>query len=86
LKELPDKFAPPRQPVDYFESIKVQIINPNGKERQISTREFYVANLEEKSRYPSALVVLMGKIQEIEYEANEKGKPAEIASDCRLKP
>ena len=86
LKGIPDKYAPPHRPIDYFENVTVRIISPNGRERQISTREFYVASLEEKSRYPSALILLMGKIDEIEKEANEKGKPTEIPSDCRLKP
>jgi hypothetical protein len=86
LKGLPDKFAPPHRPIDYFEDVTVRLIGPNGTERRISTREFYVASLEEKSRYPSALIVLMDKIDEIEKAANEKGKPAEIPADCRLKP
>jgi len=86
LKGIPDKYAPPHRPIDYFENVTVRIISPNGRERQISTREFYVASLEEKSRYPSALILLMGKIDEIEKETNEKGKATEIPSDCRLKP
>jgi len=85
LKHLPGEFAPPHRPIDYFETVTVKIINPNGKEKQISTREFYVASLEEKTRYPSALIVLMSKIDEIENEANSKGKPSETPSDCRLK-
>jgi hypothetical protein len=86
LKNLPEKFGPPRQPIDYFESVTVQIIAPDGKKKNISTREFYVAGLEEKSHYPSALIVLMDKIDEIEREANEKGKPASPPTDCQLKP
>jgi len=86
LKSLPEKFDPPHQPIDYFESVTVRIIAPNGKQKQISTREFYMANLEEKSRYPSALIVLMDKIDEIEREANEKGKPVSPSPDCQLKP
>lgn len=85
LKRLPEEFAPPHRPIDYFENVTVQIISPNGNEKKISTREFYVADLEEKTRYPSALIVLMDKIDQIENEANTKGKPAEIPSDCRLK-
>jgi hypothetical protein len=85
LADLPSKFSPPHRPVDYFENVTVQILNPNGEKKQISTREFYVASLGEKTRYPSALVVLMGRIDEIEKEANEKGKPTQLPSDCRLK-
>ena len=86
LKKLPEKFGPPHPPIDYFEYISVQITGSQGKPKQISTREFYVASLEEKARYPSALLLLMGKIEEIQREANSKGKPAEIPPDCQLKP
>ena len=86
VKKLPDSFPPPHRPIDYFENVTVQIIGSNGEKKQISTREFYVASLEEKSHYPSALIVLMSKVDEIENETNEKGKPAEIPSDCQLKP
>jgi hypothetical protein len=86
VKKLSDKFDPPHTPIDYFEVVTVRIIGSNGREKQISTREFNVANLEEKSRYPPALIVLMVEINEMEKAANEKGKPAEIPSDCQLKP
>ncbi len=86
LYKLPEKVAPPHPPIDYFEEVTVQIIGLKGVQKLISTREFYVASLEEKARYPSALIVLMDKIDEIENEVNAKGKPSEIPSDCRLKP
>jgi hypothetical protein len=85
LADLPSKFAPPHRPIDYFETVTVKIISSNGTERQISTREFYVASLEEKTRYPSALIVLMSEIEEIENEANNKGRPSETPSDCPLR-
>jgi hypothetical protein len=85
LKRLPKKFDPPHRPIDYFERISVQIITTSGKVKQISTREFYVASLDEKARYPGALIVLMDKIDEIEHQANVKGKPIDIPSDCHLK-
>ena len=86
VKRLPESFPPPHRPIDYFGNVTVQIIDSKGESKQISTREFYVASLEEKSHYPSALIVLMARIDEIENETNEKGKPVEIPSDCRLKP
>jgi hypothetical protein len=52
--------------------------------KQISIREFYVASLEEKTRYPAAVIILMGKIDEIEQEALDKGKPTEPPADCQL--
>jgi hypothetical protein len=85
LADLPSKFSPPHRAVDYFENVTVQILNQNGEKKQISTREFYVASLKEKAHYPSALVVLMDRIGDIEKEANEKGKPTQIPSDCQLK-
>jgi len=85
LKRLPEEFAPPHTPIDYVESILVEIIGPSGKSKRISTREFYMASLEEKIRYPSALIVLMGKIDDIEHEASDKGKPTDMLPDCQLK-
>ncbi len=86
IKKLPEKFSPPHQPIDYFEMISVQIIGKDGKSKDISTREYYVASLKEKTRYPSALILLMDKINEIERVSNEKGTPIEIPQDCQLKP
>ena len=85
INRLPDKFAPPHQPIDYIENTSVQITPPKGRPKQISAREFYVARLEEKSRYPAALIVLMEKIDEIEKQASDKGKPTETPPDCQLK-
>ena len=84
IKRLPENFAPPHPPIDYFEKTTVQITLPKGTPKEISTREFYVADLEEKTRYPAALIVLMGKIDEIEKVASDKGKPAATPSDCQL--
>jgi hypothetical protein len=86
VRRLSGAFAPPHTPVDYIENVTVHIMSPTGKQRQISTREFYAASLEEKSRYPPALIVLMSKIDEIEKEANDKGTPTEVPTDCALKP
>jgi len=85
LKDLPDKFPPPHRPVDYFESVVLQFTGANGTKRRISTREFHVASLEEKASYPSALLVLMNRIGEIERDANENGKSTQVPADCRLK-
>jgi hypothetical protein len=85
VKGLPEEFAPPHRPVDYIEITSVQMALPKGKSKQISTREYYVASLKEKTRYPAALVVLMEKIDAIEKVALDKGKPTEIPPDCQLK-
>ena len=86
VRKLPTKFGPPHTAIDYSERVTVRIEGPNGTEKSISTREFYVASLQEKSKYPSALILLMDKIDEVEKEANEKGKPTSISDDCHPKP
>lgn len=86
VKKLREEFGPPHPPIDYFESTSVEIMERKGKPKRISTREFYVADLEEKTRYPSALIVLMDRIDEIQKEAYEKGKPTQVPTDCGLKP
>lgn len=85
VKGLAEEFAPPHRPVDYIETTSVQMALPSGKTKQISTREYYTASLEEKTRYPAALVVLMEKIDAIEKVALDKGKPTEIPPSCQLK-
>jgi hypothetical protein len=85
IKRLPERFAPPHPPIDYIENTAIQITLPSGIPKQISTREFYVADLEEKTRYPAALIILMERIDAIEKEASDKGKPTEILPDCQVK-
>jgi len=84
VQRLPEKFGPPHRAIDYFEDDAVEIIDSRGRSKKIWTREYYVASLEEKSKYPSALIVLMGKIDEIEKEAESKGKPFAVPADCSL--
>lgn len=86
VRKLHEYFGPPHRSVDYIESNTVRITLPNGATKRISTREFYVASLEEEARYPSALVVLMRKIDEIERQVNSNGTPADVPADCQLKP
>ena len=86
FKRLPEQFSPPHAPIDYIESISVQTMTPKGKSKHIAVREFYVASLEEKTRYPAALILLMGRIDEIEQATLDKGKQAGSPADCRLKP
>jgi hypothetical protein len=85
FKRLPEQFSPPHTPIDYIESISVQTMTPKGKSKQIAIREFYVASLEEKARYPAALILLMGRIDEIEQATLDKGKPVGPPADCQLK-
>jgi hypothetical protein len=84
VRRLPEKFGPPHKPVDYFERVSVEIPGNKGNTKKLSTREYYVADLKEKTRYPSALIVLMDRITQIEEVATTKGKPTEIPTDCSL--
>jgi len=85
VRSLPGKFGPLRRPIDYFEYVLVEIVDSKGRSKKISTREYYVASLREKTKYPAALILLMDKINEIKKEASSKGKPAAIPADCSLK-
>jgi hypothetical protein len=79
--KLASEFKSPHEPIDYFERTVVRIPNSNTFKR-ISTREYSSAELEEKAKYPSPLIVLLDQIAEIEQEALAKGKPVPIPSDC----
>jgi hypothetical protein len=81
---LASSFDPPHKPTDFIETTVVRIMLPKGKTKQISLREFYVASLAEKAKYPSALVILMDRIARIEDEVAEKGKAIDPPPDCPL--
>jgi len=85
VKRLPQKFDPPHKPIDYFERVTVDVIDSRNRSKKIVAREYYVASLEEKVRYPSALILLMDRIDQIEQEAVDKGAPSEVPADCSLK-
>lgn len=84
VKKLAENFGPPHKPIDYFEKYSVEIRDDRGNSKKLFTREYYVADLEEKTRYPSALIVLMDRIGKIEEEAANSGKKTEIPADCSL--
>jgi hypothetical protein len=83
LLKLKSYFPPPHPPIDFVETSTVEVVLPNGKIKQIQTREYYVASLIEKARYPSALIILMDKVEQLEDTVAEKGTPTEPSSDCR---
>jgi hypothetical protein len=85
VRKLPEEFGPPHPAIDFFESVSVEIFGSKGNIKKISTREYNVANLEEKSRYPAALILLLERIKQIEEAASNKGKPTEVPVDCPLK-
>ena len=84
LRLLDSYFPPPHKPIDYIETSTVEVLLPKGKIKQISTREYYVASLVEKARYPSALIILMDKIEELEHIVSERGKPLGVPLECEF--
>jgi hypothetical protein len=83
LFKLNSYFPPPHPPIDFVETSTVEVLLPKGRIKQIQTREYYVASLVEKAKYPSALIILMDKLEQLENTVSEKGTPAEPSSDCR---
>lgn len=49
------------------------------REKSISIRDYSAAGLEEKSKLPAALIVLLDKIEKIEKSASLRGKTAKIS-------
>ena len=83
---LAASFDPPHRAVDFVEISTIQINLPRAKTKTIKVREYYAASLIEKTKYPSALAILMDKLARIEDEATQKGKPAERPTDCYSEP
>ena len=84
LRKLSDSFPPPHPPIDYIETSTVAVFLPGNKVKQIQTREYYVASLIEKARYPSALIILMDNIEQLENTVAEKGTPMKGPAGCSL--
>ncbi len=84
VRRLKSYFPAPHRPIDFFETSTVELFLPNGQTKQLRTQEYYVASLVEKAKYPSALIILMDRIKELENTVVDKGTPSEIPLDCRL--
>lgn len=84
VQHLADSFAPPHRPVDFVEISRIQINLPRAKTKTITVREYYAASMIEKTKYPTALVLLMDKLARLEDEATAKGRPSEPLADCQL--
>jgi len=84
LRKLNSYFPPPHRPIDYVETSTVEVFFPNGKRKQIQAREYYVASLEEKAKYPSALIILMDRLEQLEDTVAQKGIPTQEPEDCRI--
>jgi hypothetical protein len=81
---LAASFDPPHRAVDFVEVSTIQINLPDAKTKTINVREYYAASLLEKTKYPTALVLLMDKLAKLEDEVTTKGKPSEPPADCQL--
>lgn len=79
---LAASFDPPHRPVDFVETSTILIHLPRAKTKTIKVREYYAASLIEKTKYPTALVLLMDKLARLEDEVTAKGKPSEPPLDC----
>jgi hypothetical protein len=79
---LKSYYKSPHHPVDYYEASNVRIFLPDGNSKQIRVMEYYVASLEEKVKYPSALIILMDILEHIEEVAGTKGTAIEPFSAC----
>jgi hypothetical protein len=84
IRRLKSYYPPPYRPIDFVEISTVRTFLPDCKSKDIVTREYYVASLVEKTKYPSTLVLLMGRIEQLENKVADKGSPAEVPPDCKL--
>jgi hypothetical protein len=80
---LAASFAPPHRSVDSFEVSTIQINLPHATTKIIEVQGYYSASLIEKTKYPTALVLLMDNLARLEDEATTKGRPSEPPADCR---
>lgn len=82
VAHLSSSFPPSHPPIDFVENSTIGIMLPNGKTKTITVREYYSASLVERAKYPSALVLLMERLAQIEDEVAQKGKRIEPPADC----
>jgi hypothetical protein len=85
VRRLKTYFPPPHSAIDFLETSTVQIFFPNGKSQQLQAKEYYVASLVEKTKYPSALILLMDKIERFEDTVAEKGVESDVSASCTPK-
>ena len=82
VNALAESFAVPHVYIDYMESATVSFTGQDTKEKRISIFDYGEASLEQKSRLPAALIVLMDKIAEIKKTATLKGKVTKNPAEC----
>ena len=70
-RRLSQEYGPPDKPVDYFESVIVDILGLRGVVKKVSTREYYVASLEEKNAISRRLNPAHGSYQANRENGNE---------------
>lgn len=83
--KLSDSFAPPHAAIDYFETTHMKF-QSKIVSKEITAREFFVASLVERARYPSALLVLLQRVDEIRKDAENRGKADNVPKMCKIVP
>lgn len=86
IRNLKPYFPPPHKAIDFFETSSVRVFFSSGRTKQIQVKEYYVSSLVERTKYPSALILLMDRIEQFENIVAEKGSPVDQAPDCEMKP
>ena len=84
MRKLKSYFPPPHRPIDYTETSTVDVFFSHGKTKRIQAREYYVASLEEKAKYPSALIILMDTLEKFEDTVADKGTSTSATVDCEF--
>jgi hypothetical protein len=84
VRGLKAYYPPPHRPIDFVETTVVNWSPVKGQPKGMQVREYYVASLDEKAKYPSALIVLMDSIDQFETIVTEKGTPGAENPGCRL--
>ena len=74
FQKLADSYPPP---IDYFSTARI-VVDSGKVRKEIRTREFYVASVPEKAKYPSSLIALMDWINETETNVEQKGERIDI--------
>jgi hypothetical protein len=82
LNAIGKSFVVPHVYFDYVEAATVSFTGQDAKEKRISIFDYGEASLEQKSRLPAALIVLMDKIAEIKKAATLNGKATKTPAEC----
>jgi len=83
FKSLDASFPPPHTPIDYFEATHIEAFENDQLTKAIDVREFRVASMVERQRYPASLLILMNDLEKIEERAVH-GTATDITPACAM--